>query len=52
MLMKKTYWYKFIWKSCPVCGREQNYKERQYTEKPKEYETRHIYEELYDAGLQ
>lgn len=47
--MKRTYWYKFHWAECPVCGKNYSYKERIYdTPKPDKIELRHIYEEYYD----
>lgn len=50
--MKKPYWYKFWWRECPVCGRSDNYKERQYIPKPLKPEDRHVYEQKYDDCLQ
>ena len=46
--MKKKYWYKYYYYYCPVCGRENVYKERRYTPKPENYEDRHKVEECYD----
>ncbi len=41
--MNKTYWYRFFWGACPVCGREQSYKERVYNEeKPTDWNERHF----------
>jgi hypothetical protein len=30
----RKHWYKYYIGECPVCGRDQSYKERQYTPKP------------------
>jgi hypothetical protein len=35
--IKVKYWYKTYIEECPVCGRSDQYKERQYTEKPEDY---------------
>lgn len=43
-----SYWYKFTTLYCPVCGREEKYKERQYTEKPEDNLERHVFEDRYD----
>lgn len=48
VMKKKKYWYHYYEVYCPCCGRETIYKERRYTKKPKEYRTRHEYEERYD----
>lgn len=37
------YWYKIFIEECVLCGRIVKYKERQYSEKPKEYDERIIY---------
>jgi len=34
--MKKKYWYKIYIEECVVCGKQDKYKERQYSEKPKD----------------
>jgi hypothetical protein len=45
----KKYWYKFFHYECPVCGRLDDWKERQYgTEKPEDRSERHIYKQQYD----
>jgi len=46
--MIKTYWYKFWYHYCPLCGRTQTFKERQYSKKPKEGQKRHIFKEIFD----
>ena len=49
--MKKKYWYKFYIGECPLCGRNQSYKERQYSDKPKNFQDRISYiplNECYD----
>lgn len=38
---KRVYWYKFFEEECVLCGRGSVIKERQYSEKPDEYEKRH-----------
>lgn len=38
---KKGYWYKFFYQDCVLCGRENRWKERQYTEPPKDSQDRH-----------
>lgn len=43
-----TYWYKTIIIYCPVCCKENVYKERQYTRKPKNPAKRIIIKEFYD----
>ena len=45
---KQKYWYKTFVHFCPVCGHEDWYKERQYSEKPKERNKRIEWEEHYD----
>lgn len=44
----KKYWYKYYREECPVCGREDVYKERQYTEKPESILERRVHEVNYD----
>jgi len=44
--MKKTqkkHWYKIHIGECPVCGRDQSYRERVYGKKPKNYKKRYVY---------
>jgi len=48
MAAKKKYWYKFWYRYCPLCGRTQTFKERQYSGKPKDMRERHIFEEVFD----
>lgn len=45
---KVTYWYKQYITECPVCGREDSWKERQYTIKPKNSNLRYFFEQVYD----
>ena len=46
--MKKKYWiYKTI-DYCPVCGREDIYRERRYTKKPKLFNNRQEWVVHYD----
>jgi hypothetical protein len=40
MKKQKKYWYFITRMTCPVCGFEHVYRERQYTTKPKEYDKR------------
>lgn len=35
--MKGKYWYEFFVYYCPICGREDVYKERNYGPKPENY---------------
>jgi len=44
----KKYWYRTLIFYCPLCLREKVYRERVYTKKPKDYEDRIVYKELYD----
>lgn len=46
--MTRKYWYLYVYEFCPVCGRDESYKIRQYTEKPEEYDKRHVTEQVYD----
>ena len=47
---KQKYWYKFDHYVCPLCGREDNYKERIYDkQKPELYRDRHDYHEVWDG---
>lgn len=39
----RKHWYKFFIGECPVCGSEQSYKVRQYSEKPVDIKDRYIY---------
>ena len=44
-----TYWYKTTVYYCPLCGRDDTYKERVYDEeKPKEWEKRFTFKEVWD----
>ena len=52
-LNKAKYWYKFYHTECPVCGRLDDWKERQYeTEKPTDRGERHIYKQQYDNCME
>ena len=42
------YWYLTITEECPVCGRGETTKERQYTPRPEDDFARYIYEQVYD----
>jgi hypothetical protein len=44
----RKYWYYYYFGECPVCGRNQSYRERRYTRKPKRRSQRfeHIPERL------
>lgn len=41
--IKKSYWYKYYYGECPLCGRDYSYKERMYTKKPKDKKDRVVY---------
>lgn len=45
----KTYWYYVVDDYCPVCGRSDTYRERIYGERPKDWEQRHEFNEVYDG---
>lgn len=45
---KKKYWYLITITECPVCGRGDTYRERQYTKKPKDDSKRYVFEQIYD----
>jgi hypothetical protein len=38
----KKHWYKITIYYCPLCGKETEYRERQYTKKPKDVNKRII----------
>jgi len=42
------YWYLRTHEWCPVCGRGRFYRERQYTEKPEDFNKRHVEVQRYD----
>lgn len=42
------YWYEFYYYFCPLCNKTEIYKERKYTNKPKNHGNRHHWEEMYD----
>lgn len=39
----KKHWYKIYDGECPVCGRDQSYRERMYTTRPKNRKNRMVY---------
>lgn len=39
-MSKQKYWYKYFIGECPFCGNDRSYKERIYSEKPKDREDR------------
>lgn len=45
---KKKYWYKVRIYLCPLCGREDVYRERCYDEKPKDPSDRIQIKEVWD----
>ena len=45
---KRKYWYKFFIYECPICGRGDTYKERQYTPKPEDGSERYDFAVHYD----
>lgn len=42
-LKSKIYWYRFHVGECPVCGKDQTWKERVYEPKPKSASKRYIH---------
>lgn len=46
--MKKQYWYLTEIHVCPICSKEIKYKQRQYTEKPKDLNDRTKVVHVYD----
>ncbi len=51
-LVIKPYWYKIEHDECPVCGKRDTYKERQYTTKPDDYNKRIIIKQVYDHCME
>ena len=45
---RKKYWYEKTVYYCPVCGREDVYRERVYTPKPKNWGDRNTFIEKFD----
>ena len=45
---KTAYWYFIRIVECPVCGRDEEYRERRYTPRPDDANERHSYEQHYD----
>lgn len=46
--MKKNYYYKTTIWYCPLCGKEDKFRERIYAKKPKDISKRIIIQEVYD----
>jgi len=46
MCKKVKYWYYITIETCVLCGKEYIYRERRYTERPKEYIDRHKFVEF------
>ena len=44
----RKHWYFIAVDYCPVCGRDSTYRERRYTPRPKRWESRHAFMEVYD----
>ena len=44
----RKFWYKFIIHYCPVCGKEDCFKERIYTIRPKDRSERYSFIYIYD----
>ena len=49
---KQVYWYKRIIHECPVCGRVDEYRERQYNDKPDNPWDRIEHEHVYDHCME
>lgn len=47
---KRKYWYFTVIYECVLCGRREEYRERRYTEKPKDYNERNSYHQ-YACGI-
>lgn len=48
-VMKRTYWIRFHYYDCPVCGNGDEIRERIYNEpKPQDVSKRHIHHDQYD----
>lgn len=43
MAKRRAHWYRFNLGECPVCGRDQSYRERVYGRKPKDPKKRYVY---------
>ena len=43
----KKHWYFITTHACPVCGRENVYRERRYDNRPEKYEDRHSYDPMF-----
>ena len=44
----KEHWYKITIHYCPLCGKEDKYRERIYGEKPKDHNERYVIKEYWD----
>lgn len=42
-LEDRSYWYKFFIEECVICGKTTEWKERQFTPKPKDASERYCY---------
>jgi hypothetical protein len=42
------YWYHISSYYCPICGRDDTFRERRYTPRPDRWEDRHEFKEVYD----
>ena len=42
------YWYFISVEYCPVCGRDDTWRERRYSPRPEKWEDRHSFKEVYD----
>ena len=51
-MRKAKYWYKIEYSECPMCGKHDTYKERQYTPKPKLHSERVKFVEQYDHCME
>jgi hypothetical protein len=40
------YWYKFFYEECVLCGCNRQWKERQFTKKPKDQKKRYHYRQF------
>ena len=49
--MKDKYWYRTESHYCPVCGREETFKWREYSPKPMDWTSRNKIVEIYDQCI-
>ncbi len=47
-MIQGTYWYLITHTVCPVCGREEVTRERQYTPRPDDWYKRNVWADGYD----